>query len=171
MKKRVRFLQTNTVPSDTVREKRGLLQSSERLFSLWSTSFHPSEMDVQSEMEVEGQGLENVKQASKQHPSMTSALAPDSRFLLWVPLLMSFSDEQQCDEQYKPKSPFFFLICFVVVVIVFGLVWFVWSWYFIPVIETLRFLNKVTAYEGIGSDRPYFGKDWGRTLKLWTKTH
>jgi hypothetical protein len=37
-----------------------------------------------------------VKQASKEHPSMASASDPASWPVWWVPVLTSFGDEQQC---------------------------------------------------------------------------
>jgi hypothetical protein len=45
------------------------------------------------------------KQASKQHRSMASASASATRFLPWVPVLISFSDEQQCGS-VSPNKPF-----------------------------------------------------------------
>jgi hypothetical protein len=52
------------------------------------------------------------KQASKQHPSMASASAPAS-WPAWVPVLTSFSDEQQCGSVsgINPFLPIAFWSC------------------------------------------------------------
>ena len=55
------------------------------------------------------------KQASKEHPSMTSASAP-AFCLAWVPILTSFSDEQQCGN--VSWINLFYPTCFLVMMFV-----------------------------------------------------
>ena len=94
-----------------------------------------------------------AEQASKEHPSMTSASAPAS-WPAWVPVLTSFGDEQQHGSvsRINPFLPNLLLghdVC--------------------AGIETLTKRNWYQEWGIPVTPWPCFGEDCGRTLELWAR--